>query len=162
MAIRTALKSSNVNLPEGRVISSLAYKMQNKGPDNSSLALKVLRANSFPASQRFSKSSDPTDYECPPAYVFYNRYVRAVMVIYWQHRAELHYNYKSDRCCRANSRTLKLLLLVYHHYHPTKRWTLPVRHSCLPSPSAPSLPDPTTSDILMKRIPGIENKILQI
>ena len=42
MAICTALKSSNINLPEGRVILSLAYKMQNKGRDNSSLALKVL------------------------------------------------------------------------------------------------------------------------
>ena len=42
MAICTALKSSNINLPEGRVIWSSAYKMQNKGRNNSSLALKVL------------------------------------------------------------------------------------------------------------------------
>ena len=48
MAICMALKSSNINLPEGRVISSLAYKMQNKGQDNLSLALKVLsNKNSF-------------------------------------------------------------------------------------------------------------------
>ena len=42
MAICTALKSSNINFPEGRVISSSAYKMQNKERDNLSLALKVL------------------------------------------------------------------------------------------------------------------------
>ena len=42
MATCMALKSSNINFPEGRVILSSAYKMQNKGRDNLSLALKVL------------------------------------------------------------------------------------------------------------------------
>ena len=52
MAICRALKSSNINLLEGRVISFLAYKMQNKGRDNSSLALKVL------ASLQLDESTD--------------------------------------------------------------------------------------------------------